>query len=385
MEPGNLYLDSVWFDGRSPRAHPVRLLVNRGELLVQAVSGEFEHRHSLSAVRWPEHRRHGGRQAELPDGSLIQHADAPQWDAWWHAQGMKGGRVDGWMQSWRASAVALLGTVAFMAAAWLWGVPVLSTLLVQLVPASLEARIGREGYEQLSELFLEPTELPEEQQTAVRQRFEKTVQASYPSADAPPWTLTFHGSELLGANAFALPGGTIVMTDELVEMLEDRPDAITGVLAHELGHVQNRDGLDMLVRASLVSALVGVVLGDASGFLAAVPATLMTQSYSREAERAADAHAAWMLHSSGLSPAEMAVFFERIRQQGASPVREAGRESEDEAKDGGNGSDDADVAQASPDEEAEEGSMLPIAISSHPDDLERIRFFREWKPGVDSR
>lgn len=379
MEPGHLYLDSVWFDGRSPRAHPVRLLVNRGELLVQAVSGEFEHRHSLSAVRWPEHRRYGGRQAELPDGSLIQHTDAPQWDAWWQAQGMKRGRVDGWMQSWRASALALLGTVAFMAAAWLWGVPVLSTVLVQLVPASLEERIGRESYEQLSELFLEPTELPEAQQVAVRQRFEKAVQASYPAGDAPAWTLSFHGSELLGANAFALPGGTIVMTDELVDMLDDRPDAVTGVLAHELGHVQHRDGLDMLVRASLVSALVGVVLGDASGFLAAVPATLMTQSYSREAERAADGHAAWMLHSAGLSPAEMAVFFERIRQEAASRVSQS-----DSDEDGGSDAKSTDGAEDAPEEEAEEGSSLPIAISSHPDDQERIRFFREWQPGAAS-
>ena len=380
MEPGNLYLDSVWFDGRSPRAHAVRLLVNRGELLVQAVSGEFEHRHSLSAVRWPEHRRYGGRQAELPDGSLIQHHDAPQWDAWWHAQGMKRGRVDSWMQSWRASAVALLGAVAFVAAAWLWGVPVLSTVLVQLVPASLEERIGRESYEQLAQLFLEPSELSEEQQVAVRRRFENAVQASYPAGDAPPWTLSFHGSELLGANAFALPGGTIVMTDDLVEMLEDRPDAVTGVLAHELGHVQHRDGLDMLVRASLVSALVGVVLGDASGFLAAVPATLMTQSYSRDVERAADAHAAWMLHSAGISPAEMAVFFERIRQEERKQLSGPGGEDGTSEEAG-----EEKKAGAAAEEESEEETTLPIAISSHPDHEERIRYFREWAPAAASR
>jgi predicted Zn-dependent protease len=103
-----------------------------------------------------------------------------------------------------------------------------------------------------------------------------------------------------------------------------------------------------MVRASLISALVGVVLGDASGFLATVPATLATQDYSRDAERAADAFAAQLLDQSGVSPSVMVAFFERIRQQ----------------------------EQADQDDD---GAALPIAISSHPDHDERIRFFREWR------
>jgi len=118
-------------------------------------------------------------------------------------------------------------------------------------------------------------------------------------------------------------------------------------LAHELGHVVHRDGLDMLVRSSLVSALVGVVLGDATGFVASVPATLATQSYSRDAERAADRFAAEFLQANGIAPAVMAVFFERI----------AALQGDDEGDEKG----------------------LPIAIASHPDHGERIRFFTEWR------
>lgn len=151
----------------------------------------------------------------------------------------------------------------------------------------------------------------------------------------------------------------MVMTDDLVKLLDDQPDALVGVLAHELGHVQHHHGLDLMVRASLVSALVGVVLGDASGFLATVPATLATQSYSRDAEREADAHAAQMLHASGIDPAVMAIFFERmLAEEGA--VQPAGDPGESEGS----------------------GVSLPIAIASHPDHGERIRFFREWQaPG----
>ncbi|MDT4875622.1 Beta-barrel assembly-enhancing protease [compost metagenome] len=105
-----------------------------------------------------------------------------------------------------------------------------------------------------------------------------------------------------------------------------------------------------MVRASLVSALVGVVLGDASGFLATVPATLATQAYSRDAEREADAFAARLLDQSDVSPSVMVAFFERIQRE------EAGQDVD------GKGS-----------------ARLPIAISSHPDHGERIRFFREWQ------
>ncbi|WP_066270356.1 M48 family metallopeptidase [Hydrogenophaga palleronii] len=364
-------LASLWFDGQSPRPHPVLLQVQGGELLLQ-VADEVR-RYPLAGVRWPERRTHGQRQAELPDGGLIQHANAAEWDAWAQASGLRDSRVVGWMQSWRATGVALAGSVLFLTVAWLWGVPWLSQTLAQQVPLGLEQRIGQQSLQQLDRLFLRPSELPQAQQDAMRQRFAALVDSAHPQGDAPGWQLSFHASPMLGPNAFALPGGYIVMTDELVELLEDQPDAITGVLAHELGHVQYRDGLDMVVRASLISAMVGVVLGDASGFLATVPATLATQAYSRDAERRADAHAARLLHANGIRPAVMATFFERIRDE----VENKGRRRNKPGAEVG-GKDDDEDREESGDKDKERVS-LPIAIGSHPEHAERIRFFREWQ------
>jgi len=338
-------LSTAWFDGRSPQAHVVTVCLDGDELVVQTPTGE--RRYARAQVRWPERQTHGQRQTELPDGGLLQHTDAAEWDAWWRASDGPESRVVGWQQSWRATVWALLGSVVFLAASWVWGVPLLSRGLVQLIPAGLEAKVGDAAYEQVAGVFLLPSTLPAAQQDAMRQRFERLVQGAYPEGDAPAWRLSFHSAPALGPNALALPGGTIAMTDELVALLADQPDAIQGILAHELGHVAHRDGLDMLVRSSLVSALVGVVLGDVSGFVATVPATLATQSYSRDAERAADRFAAEFLQANGISPAVMAVFFERI-----APLQGSA-----ESKEGG----------------------LPIAIASHPDHEERIRFFTEWR------
>lgn len=350
-----------WFDGRSPRAHRVRLRCEGGMLWVRGLDAAMtsERQYPLQKVRWPERRSHGQRQAELPDGSLVQHADAGEWDRWFAANGLREGAVVGWMQSWRGALGAAVGTVAFLAAAWLWGVPWLSTTLAAWVPASVERHIGEVSLKQLKALFLEPSAIPEADQAQIRSRFGELVKNAYPNGGAPPWNLAFHKSTVLGANAFALPGGNMVITDDLVKMLEDVPDATLGVLAHELGHVQHRHGLDLMVRASLVSAVVGLVVGDASGFLATVPATLATQAYSRDAERESDAQAAAMLHASGKAPAIMASFFERMEKTQAEKRAET----------------------AEPAGEKGPGAVgLPIAISSHPDNAERIRYFRSWKP-----
>lgn len=346
-------LPSTWFDGQSPRAQVCEVCIEGDELVLTLVSGE--RRYPVREVRWAERRTHGQRQSELPDGSLIQHTDAGEWDAWRQASGQPEGMVVGWMQSWRATLVAVAASVVFLGAAWTWGVPWLSQALAQQVPQSLETRLGEQGMQQLDRLFLQASALPEQQQQALRERFKAAVDRAHPQGDAPAWQLSFHQSKALGANAFALPGGYLVITDELVKLLEDQPDALTGVLAHELGHVHHRHGLDLMVRASLISALVGVVLGDASGFLATVPATLATQAYSRDAERAADAFAAQLLDRSGVSPSVMVAFFESIQQQ------------------------------ADQNDDGDDGAVLPIAISSHPDHGERIRFFREWKTGTARR
>lgn len=367
-------LATEWFDGRTPRPHRVWVRCDGDAFWVrlQDDASVPVQRHALEQIRWPERRSHGLRQVELPDGSLIQHADASEWDAWARVNGLRESKVVGWMQSWRGALGAALATGFFLAFAWVWGLPWLAHTMAHAIPHSVEERIGEISLRQLSALFLQPSALPAAQQAKLRSGFSALVQNAYPGGDAPAWHLDFYSSEALGANAFALPGGQIVITDELVTLLADAPDATLGVLAHELGHVERRHGLDLMVRASLISALLGLVMGDASGFLATVPATLATQAYSRDAEREADALAATLLHASGISPTVMVTFFERLQAQGA-----------EKRRDRGNG-----IGPAAPDPEQngaeapEESvlSTLPIAVSSHPDNAERIRFFKEWTP-----
>lgn len=109
-----------------------------------------------------------------------------------------------------------------------------------------------------------------------------------------PYHLLFrHGGEGMGANAFALPAGTIVITDELVTLAHSDRE-IYGVLAHELSHVTHRDALTQMYQALGLTLLAGAVTGDLVGpstTAAAIPSFLLQSRYSRQMEAVAD-HAA---------------------------------------------------------------------------------------------
>lgn len=64
----------------------------------------------------------------------------------------------------------------------------------------------------------------------------------------------------IGANAFALPDGTLVVTDELVELAGDNDDEVLAVLAHELGHIHERHGLRLLRTQGLSGEPLAVML-----------------------------------------------------------------------------------------------------------------------------
>ena len=86
----------------------------------------------------------------------------------------------------------------------------------------------------------------------------------------PRHRLVFRKSRI-GPNAFALPGGTMVMTDQLVELVDHDDAVLTGVLAHELGHLQARHGMRMLVQATAIGAVSSLVFGDFSALPPPLP------------------------------------------------------------------------------------------------------------------
>lgn len=117
-------------------------------------------------------------------------------------------------------------------------------------------------------------------------------------------------------NAFAFPGGYVVVTTGLIENA-DNPEQVAGVLAHELTHVLERHGMRKLVRQAGLGVLLGIVFGDVSALsrLVELAAQLDSLSFDRDQERAADDGAIKIMTEAGLSPRHLAAFFETLRQQ----------------------------------------------------------------------
>lgn len=334
-------LAADWFDGRSARPRPVEVWLD-GDLLHYG-----EHSAALADVIWPERQRHGQRQVLLPGGGLLSFADAAVFDAWARASGRGDSVVVRWQQSWQLAVLSLVLLVAGLAAGYRWGLPWASDQAVDALPLSAERRISAHLLDSLEGDWLHPTALSAAEQQVWRERWQRMLaQSRMAGGPAQPQHYNIHfraGSKALGPNAFALPGGDVVITDALLKLLHDEPDAVLTVLAHELGHVQHRHGLRMLLRAGAIGVVTSVILGDFSSLLAAAPALLATNAYSRDNERQADAYGRALARAGGVDTARMAVFFERIAEKHAGVGEHP----------------------------------LAIAISSHPADAERVRFFSE--------
>lgn len=339
-------LELDFFDGRSARSHRVRVQVSGDRLLV---AGDGVARSvPLGDVQWPERTRHGARVAHLKDGGALHCTDAAAWDAWARASGRGETLVVKAQQSWRWVGGIVVAFVVLMVAGYLWGLPWASRAVVALLPPSLDRQIGEAAMKSVDGELVQASELPAAQQAALRAAFERAVAQAYPQG-APPHQLLFRRGkdESLGPNAFALPGGTMVLTDELVALVGGDQAVIVGVLGHELGHVRHRHGLRMLVQATALGVVTGLVVGDFSSLLAGVPLVLGQAGYARDAEREADADSVHLMKAAGISPDAMVRFFERIADER--------RKRADAGAPG----------------------WLGIAIASHPADEDRIRYFKE--------
>lgn len=354
-------LAASYFDGTHSRAHAVTLQLDGGML---RITGEGIHRDvAVRDVQWPERTRHGMRVAHFKNGGAVQTADAAAWDAWSRSQGREDSLVVRMQQSWRWVAASLVALVVMAVVVQQWGLPVASRALVAATPLSVDKSLGEATLAAIDDRLMLPSKLPLEEQARLRSALVQALGAM-PAGSVPAWQLVFRKSRI-GPNAFALPGGTLVMTDELVELVSRDEQVMTAVLAHEIGHVRHRHGLRMLVQATVLSGLASLVLGDFSTLLAGVPVLLGQASYSRQAEREADIDAVQILKAAGISPLVMVNLFEKLDNYRRSRRPDASQEQP------GKGS------QGSDDKAAVESSWLGIAFASHPADADRIRYFRQ--------
>ncbi len=299
-----------YFDGRSSRPHLVQITVADA---TASIIGEGIERHiPLDRLRVSEPLAAVPRMITLPDGSFCEVADNQALAAVLAATGFNDSLVVRAQRAWRGAAAAAIALIAVLFVAYRWVVPWIAEEIALQVPLQWEARLGSEAVDFLEHRIFAPTTLDVGRQQRLQRRFDEIV-----PQDGRNYELRFRSSRV-GPNAFAAPGGAVYVADELIELAPD-DDAVIGVLAHEIGHIEHRHLMRRLASSAAVGALASLVIGDVSTVLAALPATLVDLQYSRDAEREADAYAIELMRRFGIPTAPTAEVLERMQRRTPAP------------------------------------------------------------------
>jgi Zn-dependent protease with chaperone function len=320
---------TVEFAGVAP------LLFGRAEVRVESRLGD-----APRFVRLPDDQR-----CEVTDNDALDAAltawSAPGLAAWLH-------RVE---QSWRLVLVSAVVLLALGWAAFVYGVPWGAKRVAFMLPDKVLTVLADQTLASFDKTIFKPSTLDEARRRELREKFTAFLHAA---GDRTDYRIEFRASPRLGANAFALPSGVIVITDELIELAEDDAE-ILGVVAHECGHVYHRHILRSVLQNSAVVVVLTLVTGDVSSTTAiggALPAYLLQSKFSREFEVESDAYAIELMKRAGVPTKHLATMLERLE--------DSHRPS----------------AAANSADNHDDGSVMDY-ISTHPPTRERVQAIRD--------
>lgn len=219
---------------------------------------------------------------------------------------------------WIGALISIVIMIAILFSMYQWGVPKAANYFAMQVPVDIEKRIGLEITVLMDEHFFKPSKLSDAQIKQAEEIFKKIK----PENTRLQMHIELRYSDAFGANAVALPGGTIVVTDQLIQLIlgkdhqdidGDYANELAGILAHEMGHVEHRHSMQSLMRGSLVTVLVGSLMGDFSSFVALAPVTLLRSEFSREMETEADLFAIQLLKTKNISTMHLAIVMSKFK------------------------------------------------------------------------
>ncbi|MGY5614763.1 M48 family metallopeptidase [Vibrio brasiliensis] len=248
----------------------------------------------------------------FPDGWVFVVERSVEVSAWLK-RNRKSGLVDKIESNVMAWLVAIVVCLGVLLGGYFYALPWVSEKVAQLLPDSVSVSLGNKILETFDNNWQE-SELPIEQQEAIRQRVTQHLQQLDPLPY--PVEIIFRSSDI-GANAFALPGGKVILLDQLVELAANELQ-LDSIILHEIGHVHHRHMLEKLVRSSILSVGVVLLTGESSGIvdnLAGVGVFLLSNGYSRQAESEADHFAKQAMVKIYGSSEQMAEMFELFEQQ----------------------------------------------------------------------
>ncbi|MGN7613311.1 M48 family metallopeptidase, partial [Magnetococcales bacterium HHB-1] len=225
------------------------------------------------------------RSILFPDGSLCLVEDHQMVERLFPTKSRQGESMHQLESHTPLFITIMLLLIAFIGSSVLWGIPYLVKKTAQAIPQEMTIPLGKNGLNTLVNTFnFNPTKLLPERQEEIRKAAQKI--AEHVNLTTPLHISFYQGGETLGANALALPGGFLLITDEIIAKIDGSNEALQALLAHEIAHITKKHGLQSLLNQSLFALLLINVTGDVS--LTGLSVTLLHLKHSHAFEHEAD-------------------------------------------------------------------------------------------------
>ncbi len=300
------------FDTQSSQRIEATLHVKPEALEIHTPNGSTTH--PLDTLRFSQRLGNMPRTIYLSDGTVCETDDNDAIDAFLREHKRHGASLllHTLESKFRYLLLSIVVTAAFSYAFVTYGLPAIAKYVAQELPAVAVYSIGSSTLKTLDASIFEPTELNTTRRDALQNMFARYIQKD---REWPRVNVTFRSSAI-GANALALPDGTIVFTDDLVNLAKDDRELL-GIFFHELGHVENRHALRTILQDSAFFLLLSAITGDASSassVFSTLPTMLVESSFSRELEQEADDYAYKMMQRYEIDHEFFATIMERLMQ-----------------------------------------------------------------------
>ncbi len=303
-----MIFQATFFDGKTARAHEARCVFEDQRLTIEwrDQSIVYERRNYQISTGMEA----GRCQIEFTDGARLEITDAKFTAEMLNQQHFHQRLPDKLMRRRSFALPALLISIGAIYLLLTYGVPLTAAAIAEIFPKKTEVLIGQQISEVsiADKMLFQPSGLLPEKQARLQERLRLLCATD---RACPEYRLSFRHSPSFGANAFALPGGEIIMTDDLVTLAQS-DDEIIAVLAHEMGHVKNRHSLRRMLESSLKALVLIGITGDVDSATSLLPALMFDLKYSRELETEADQFALDFMRRHCLPPDAFANIIERL-------------------------------------------------------------------------
>jgi Zn-dependent protease with chaperone function len=305
----------AWFPaGSSRRTDAAIIRAADGDLIVTAGDAVLA-RAAPSSIDVSARLGSIPRRLAFPDGSLFESLDNDALDALVGGLAPVSGTIDR-LERFRPRLLVFAALViGFGYVIYRFAVPALVELAVAVTPPVVPQLMSQAALASLDETLLAKSELAPVRLAGIASGFRDLAARS--RRGEAGFSLHFRRGGPIGPNAFALPDGSIVLTDELIALAPGEM-AVLGVLAHEIGHIEREHSLRQLYRAAGIAALIMMIGGDiGSGAqdILVQGSAFAALSYSRSQEREADRHSVELMVAAGKDPRAIVGFLEIIRDR----------------------------------------------------------------------